>query len=207
MRRVRDLQKRNKLPHSEFPLSEVSDNFRPDPFPNRNRDTIPDHPVRIVRAADESKCVWHTLEARVFSDCVRSHAFWKSSIDDQSGAQVFRVMRNAGFLLGKFRSCSGGKKLLNSFSQRSRLARLAFPNNQDVPAFTLECPKITAIAFDVRESFSSPEFCVRRRHNTPVSASVHVKKTAVHIDDLAMSNEYDVRFSGKVLLVKSKSKT
>src|SRR5438105_875937 len=90
------LQSGNKLPHSEFPLSEVSDNFRPDPFPNRNRDTIPDHPVRIVRAADESKCVRHTLEARVFSNCVRSHALWKSSIDDQSGAQVFRVMRHAG---------------------------------------------------------------------------------------------------------------
>src|SRR5438128_9093366 len=84
-----------------FPLyhfwgkAEISDNFRPDPFPNRNRDAIPDHSVRIVRAADESKCVWHTLEARVFSDGVRSHAMRKSSIDYQSRAQVFRVMRHA----------------------------------------------------------------------------------------------------------------
>src|SRR5207302_8388506 len=78
-------------PREPSPSLEISDNLRADPLSNWNRDAIPDHSVRIVRAADESKCVGHTLKPRVFSHGIRSHAVWKSSIDNQSGAQVFRV--------------------------------------------------------------------------------------------------------------------
>ncbi len=86
----------NKLPHSKFSLSEVTHNLRADPFSNRYRDPIPDHSVRVRLASHESKCIGDTLESCVFSDRVRSHALRKPSIDHQSGAQVFRVMRNAG---------------------------------------------------------------------------------------------------------------
>src|SRR5438105_13673644 len=75
-------------------LLEVTHNLRADPSSHRNRDSIPDHSVRIRLAADESKSIRNTLEPCVLSDRVRSHAVWKSPIDDQSGTQVFSVVRH-----------------------------------------------------------------------------------------------------------------
>jgi hypothetical protein len=61
-----------------------------------------------------------------------------------------------------------------------------------------EYAQIAPIAFDIRQPFRSPELRIRRRDDAAVSAFMHVKETAVHVDDFSMSHENDVRLAGKV---------
>jgi len=61
----------------EYLLSEVPHNLRPDPSANRNRNTIPNHPVRIIVTAGERERIRHALQPRILSHRVRTRAAYK----------------------------------------------------------------------------------------------------------------------------------
>jgi len=100
-----------------------------------------------------------------------------------------------------------GKEFLQFGLKWGRTPRFAFPHNHHSPTLMPERTSIATIAFDIRESFGSPELCIRCGHYASISTFVHVKEAAMYIDYLSMSNKYDVRFTRKILLVKSISKT
>jgi hypothetical protein len=78
------------------PLLEIPRNLRANPFSNRDGDAIPNHSIGIVVAPRERECFRHSLQPRVFSNCVRPRAARKPPVRNQSRAQVFGVMRHAG---------------------------------------------------------------------------------------------------------------
>lgn len=92
---------------------------------------------------------------------------------------------------------------LDSYSQLWNILRLAFPQDQHLPTIALERFEISLITRRIRQPLGFPEFCVRRRHYSSISAVVHMKKAAMYINYLTISNEYDVGFSGKILVVQS----
>src|SRR6266852_5237309 len=71
-------------------------NLRADPFPYKHIDTIPNHSISIIVATRESECVRNSLQPGVFSNGVRPRAARKSTVRNQSRAQVLCVMRDAG---------------------------------------------------------------------------------------------------------------
>src|SRR5688572_8248503 len=77
-------------------LFEIPSNLMPDPFSNRNRNTIPDHSIGVIRSPRESEGIGHSLQPCVFPNRVGSNASWEPLVSHQSRAQVFGVVRNAG---------------------------------------------------------------------------------------------------------------
>jgi hypothetical protein len=58
-------------------LIEIAHNLRSNPMPNRNRNTIPNHPVSIVVTSAELEVIRHTLQPRVLSHRIRPRAMRK----------------------------------------------------------------------------------------------------------------------------------
>jgi hypothetical protein len=79
------------------PSSEIPRNLRADPFSNRDGNAIPDHSVSVRVASRESECVRDSLQPGVFSNRVGPRAARKPPVRNQPRAQVFGVMRNAGW--------------------------------------------------------------------------------------------------------------
>ena len=76
---------------------EVPLDLRTYPLTNRNRHAVADHSIRIISASGERECVRHALQTRILSNCLRSYSARESRIRNESCAQVFGVVRHAGW--------------------------------------------------------------------------------------------------------------
>ena len=78
-------------------LFKIAFDLRADPVTDRHGYAIADHSIRVVSTAVKCECVRYALQARIFSNCVRSYSERESRISKKSRAQVFGVMRDAGW--------------------------------------------------------------------------------------------------------------
>jgi hypothetical protein len=82
---------------------------------------------------------------------------------------------------------------------------LALPDRKDLPALAPEFPVISSVALGVALTLGVPIGGVLDWRGAPALTGMHMPETTVNVDDLAKPRQNDVRCSGQVSAMQSKS--
>lgn len=88
--------------------------------------------------------------------------------------------------LARFEKCS------EPLRQGLKIADLAFPRDQHMPALSSKCPSCTGVTLSVASALDPPEFRIRRGNHLTIPAFVHVPKTPVDENYLATPREHKI---------------
>ena len=89
--------------------------------------------------------------------------------------------------------------------ERSRVARLTFPNDENFPAEGSDGCGVSLVPFDIAGAFLSPEFGARRRYDFAIAAVVAMPEAAMYENRGAMFRQNDVGISWEISAVEAKA--